>query len=198
MFRARGDEVLMVTARVASLLEGLRVDYAVVGSLATSLHGIPRSTQDADVLAALEERHVPFLLAGLAGDFYADDERVRQGVANRSSFNVIHLGTMFKIDLFVSGDEAFSRSELARRQRVTLELDEERTVEIWFASAEDALLHKLSWYRIGGETSDRQWGDVLGVLRVQGSDLDPEYLDRWSEELGVADLLERARGNSAR
>jgi hypothetical protein len=191
-----GGEALTVTAHVAMLLERLHVPYAVVGSLASSLHGIPRSTQDADVVAALEEGHLPHLLQALATDFYVDDERARQAVATGRSFNVIHLGTMFKVDLFVPREDAFATSELARRERVELELEGGRAVELWFASAEDALLHKLYWYRLGGQGSDRQWGDVVGVLQVQGSSLDSEYLERWAQELAVADLLELARAES--
>jgi hypothetical protein len=191
-----GGEALTVTARVALLLERLHVRYAVVGSLASSLHGIPRSTQDADVVAALEERHLTPLLQGLAGDFYVDDERARQAVATGRSFNVIHLGTMFKVDLFVPRGDTFATSELARRQRVELEVDGGRAVELWFATAEDALLHKLYWYRLGGQGSDRQWGDVVGVLRVQASSLDQDYLNTWARELDIADLLARARQES--
>ncbi|HUP22243.1 MAG TPA: DUF6036 family nucleotidyltransferase [Thermoanaerobaculia bacterium] len=191
-----GGEALTVIARVAALLERLHVPYAVVGSLASSLHGIPRSTQDADVLAAIEERHVAPLVASLARDFYVDEERARQAVADGQSFNVIHLATMFKVDLFVPAEDRFAASELERRERVELELSDQRVVEVWFASAEDALLHKLYWYRLGGESSDRQWSDVLGVMRVQRGSLDLEYLDRWARELEVADLLERARQES--
>ena len=193
-----GGEALTVTAHVAALLERLRVPYAVVGSLASSLHGIPRSTQDADVLAALEEHHVAAFVAALAGDFYVDDERARRAIATGSSFNVIHLATMFKVDLFVPGADRFAASELARRERVDLELADRGVVELWFASAEDALLHKLAWYRLGGEASDRQWHDVLGVLRVRRSALDDDYLGRWARELGVVDLRERAREAAAR
>jgi hypothetical protein len=192
-----GDEALLVTSYVAMLLDRLKVPYAVVGSLASSLHGIPRSTQDADILAALDEGHLSPLLEALTGAFYVDPERVRGAIAAGRAFNVIHLPTMFKIDLFVPASDPFVRSELARRQRVRVALDQERSVELWFASPEDAVLHKLTWYRLGGETSDRQWGDVLGVLRVQGSALDREYLDRWASGLGVSDLLERARRDLA-
>ena len=62
----------------------------------------------------------------------------------------------------------------------------------YFATAEDLILSKLEWFRLGGESSDRQWGDVLGVLRVQGSALDRPYLRRWAKQLGLTDLLDRA------
>lgn len=196
VFESSGDDALTVTARVAGLLERLDVPCAVVGSLASSFHGMPRSTQAADVVAALEAHHVESLVALLAGDFYVDDERARQAVAQHRSFNVIHLATMFKVDLFVPGDGAFARSELARRERVELALGNGRMVELWLASAEDALLHKLYWYRLGGQGSERQRRDVIGVMQVQGSSLDDEYLERWARELAVTDLLELARAES--
>lgn len=187
-----GDEALAVTARVAAALDDLGVSYVVVGSLASSLHGVPRSTQDADVVAALAEQHVDQLVAKLIGEFYVDGERVRGAVSSGRSFNVIHLQTMFKVDVFVPSDR-FSLAELERRERYVLELVDGRTVTLWIASAEDTLLHKLVWYRLGGENSERQWRDVLGVLRVQGPALDSNYLERWSPELEVTELLDRAR-----
>jgi len=110
-------------------------------------------------------------------------------VARRGSFNVIHLATMFKIDLFVLGADGLSREELSRRRRYRV--GDEQT-EVFVASPEDIVLQKLRWYRKGHEISDRQWRDVVEVLRTQGSLLDREYVDRWARELGVDDLLQEA------
>jgi len=183
-----GSEALRVTAEVAKVLDRLGVTYCVGGSLASSLHGVPRSTQDADLAAALEPGHVEPLAAALQKSFYVASERIEDAVRRRSSFNVIHLETLFKVDVFCVGDEPHARLELQRRQRFTVAAD--RVLEV--ASAEDTVLHKLIWYRKGGEVSDRQWGDLMGVLQVQGERLDLDYLRRWAEELKVLDLLERA------
>lgn len=186
-------EALRVCLEVTEVLEDLGVPYLVGGSIASSLHGYPRATQDADLVADLREDHVAPFVAALGGRFYVSEERVRHAVARRSSFNVIHLATMFKVDVFVLGESPLAREEMARRERVVLQ---EGAGELEVASAEDTILQKLHWYRLGRGVSDRQWHDVLSVLQVQGNRLDRAYLTRGAELLGVADLLERASGEA--
>lgn len=168
--------------------ERLGIDYLIGGSLASSFHGRPRSTQDVDLVADLKASHVPPLVAELEDRYYLDADRMMQAIRERSSFNIIYLPTMFKVDVFVLKDEPLASEEMRRRQRI--ELGDE---EVDLATAEDTILQKLLWYRRGGETSQRQWDDLLGVLKVQGNRLDFEYLDTWAEHVEVADLLERAR-----
>lgn len=183
------SDALRVCREVAEILERLGIPCLVGGSLASSLHGIPRSTDDADLVAELREDHVEPLVAALGSRFYVDADHVREAVRRRSSFNVIELETMFKVDLFVLGDDAAAREELARSQRFELA---EGAGEIPVASPEDTVLQKLRWYRLGHEVSDRQWQDALGVLQVQGKRLDRTYLERGAAALRVQDLLERA------
>jgi hypothetical protein len=182
-------EALQVSREVAGALERLGVPYLLGGSLASSLHGIPRSTQDADLVAALEERHVAPLVEALSGAFYVDEERARSAVRRRASFNVIHLATLLKVDLFVLSDDLLARQEMARRQMFEL-TPGGPTVPV--ATAEDTVLQKLRWYRLGGSVSDRQWSDLLGVLKVQRGRLDLGYLRHGASHLEVADLLDRA------
>lgn len=183
------SNALRVCREVAEILESLGIPCLVGGSLASSLHGIPRSTDDADLVAELRENHVEPLVAALGSRFYVDAERARDAVRRRSSFNVIELATMFKVDLFVLGDDPAAREQMVRSQR--FELPEEAG-ELPVASPEDTVLQKLRWYRLGHEISDRQWQDALGVLRVQGKRLDRPYLERGAIALHVQDLLERA------
>ena len=173
---------------VIRAFEDLGIDYLVGGSLASSFHGTPRSTDDVDLVADLRPAHAPLLAARLEGDYYLDLDRIRHAIRMRSSFNVIYLRTMFKIDVFVKQDDPYARQEMRRRQRVDLAGGERIDV----ASAEDSVLQKLVWYRRGGELSDRQWQDVLGVLKVRRKDLEIDYLERWAAELEIEDLLERA------
>lgn len=185
-------EPLQIVAKIARILSDLGVDYVVGGSLASSLFGVPRATQDVDFAADLRLDHVDALTSALAGEFYADAGQIRDAVQRRGSFNVIHLGAPFKADVFIRKESAWSREEMARARIVSIDTPD-GPVDVRFAGPEDTLLHKLVWYRRGHEVSDRQWGDILGVLKVQGDALDHSYLDHWAPLLDVMDLLARAR-----
>ena len=141
------------------------------------------------IVAALTIKDVTQLVHGLDDEFYADADMIRTAVVNRSSFNLIHRTTMFKVDIFVVGDRQFDRRQLERRRLQVLDPPDGKA---FIASAEDVILAKLDWYRQGGEVSERQWDDVQGILDVQGARLDVAYLRRWAADLGVADLLDRA------
>ncbi len=183
-------DLLRVTMLVTAVLDRLGIPYLAGGSLASSLHGIPRATQDVDLVADLGPEQVEPLVAALRGDFYVDDRMIRDAISRSSSFNVIHLATMLKVDVFVPGPEPHAVEEMRRRQRVLV--NEGPTQELSVASAEDVVLHKLHWFQLGERVSERQWRDVLGVLKVQGARLDLAYLRRWATCLGVAELLDEA------
>jgi hypothetical protein len=181
-------EGLRVALRVIEIFEALGIEYHLGGSYASSVHGVPRQTQDVDLVAKLAPEQIEPLVAALGGDFYADAESARRALEQRSSFNVLHLASGVKVDIFCLGDSAFDRSEFERARPTRLYGDE--AVRIRVKTAEDIVLRKLQWYRMGGETSDRQWSDVLGCLGAGARDID--YLRHWAKDLGVADLLERA------
>ena len=187
-------EPIRVTLLVVEALNGLNIPYFVGGSLATAVHGVARATMDVDLIADVRAEHVQPLVRALGSDFYADAEMIRDAVRGRSSFNVIHKPTMFKVDVFIPKGRPFDRSQFARR--VSYSLTESGTDEIYIASPEDNILAKLHWYRLGGEVSDRQWRDVLNVIRIQDARLDRPYLWSWASELGVADLLKEALNQS--
>lgn len=184
------DEALKVILEVARILEDLRVPYAVGGSLASSLHGIPRSTQDGDLVADLRGEHVPPFVAAATPSFYLSPERAHQAIQRRSSFNLIHLKTMIKVDVFVLKADPFSLQEMARRQALSVPGEPGTTLHV--ASAEDTVLQKLLWYRKGNRVSDQQWNDILGVLKVQGARLDFAYLREWAGHIEVDSLLRQA------
>ena len=110
-------------------------------------------------------------------------------IQRHASFNIIHRETMFKVDVFIPSPRPFLQSQLARAQRQTFTL--KAKVSAKFASPEDTILSKLEWYRLGGEVSDRQWRDILGVMKTRSEQLDIAYMRKWAKELKVGDLLER-------
>lgn len=168
----------------------LGVPYYIGGSVASSRLGIPRSTLDVDLVAELRTDQVAPFIQRLGPDYYVSEDAVREAIARRSSFNAIHQPTMIKVDVFLRKSRPYD-AEAQHRSTSAPDAEEPGRALSW-ASPEDIVLAKLEWYRLGGETSDRQWGDVLGVLKVQASALDLSYLQRWAGELGVADLLLRA------
>jgi hypothetical protein len=181
-------DVIDALSHVARVLDDLRVPYAVVGSVASSLFGLSRATADADLLADLQSAHVAPFSAALKDDFYVDEEMIRKALRNRRSFNVIHTGTFFKVDVYFPADD-FGRRQLARRRPETLV--DGSGQKIYLATPEDIMLSKLRWYRRGGGVSERQLSDVAGILKVQGTRLDLDYLREWADRLDVRELLEQ-------
>jgi hypothetical protein len=131
----------------------------------------------------------------LQDEFYIDEEMIVDSIQHNSSFNIIHRETMFKVDVFIPRPRPFLQSQLARAQKQTFTFDTE--VSAKFASPEDTILSKLEWYRMGGEVSERQWRDILGILKTRAGELDLAYLKKWAQELNVSDLLERVLKESA-
>lgn len=181
------DESVTVTLRIAAEMERLGIDYFVGGSVASSVHGRPRTTDDIDVVAAIAGPHVDAFAHALGDDFFVDTDMIRDAIRRRGSFNIIHLATMLKVDVFVLGTEDFALEEMRRRAAVPL-----RGASVWFSSPEDIVLEKLDWFQKGQGISERQWRDVVGVLAVQGPRLDLGYLRSWAARRGLLDLLERA------
>jgi len=187
-------EPIAVTLLVVEALEALDVPYFIGDSLASAVYGVVRATMDVDLVADLHMDHVNPFVSMLGDAFYVDADVMCDAIRHRSSFNMIHLESMFKLDVFIRRARSFDKTQFDRRVPHSL-VDEPRRL-VYFASVEDTVLAKLEWSRFGGEVSDRQWGDVQNVLKVQGEVLDLQYLHRWATELGVPDLLERALGES--
>lgn len=184
------SDVVAVTLRVVHLLEELGVRYVIGGSLASSVHGTMRSTGDVDFVVDLRPEHVQPFVRALADEFYLSENRVTQAVEAGGSFNLIALEEVFKVDFFVAKDKPFESAQLSRGQALRVSRNAEERVNV--STPEDVVVAKLMWYRKGGEVSDRQWEDVLGVLRVKAGTLDEAYLMRMAEEVGVIHLLRQA------
>jgi hypothetical protein len=179
-----------VLAQVAKVLEQQQITYVLVGSFASSIHGMYRSTADIDIVADIKSAQVIPLLSALQGSFYVDEQAVREAIDRQQSFNAIHFDSVFKIDIFIPKSDEFSRKQIERRQLRKLAPDLEQM--IYVATAEDTILAKLRCYDSGGRVSNNQWNDVVGIIGASSTSLELDYLHPWAERLGLAELLGKA------
>src|ERR1041385_2529618 len=179
-----------VLAALTTIVENIGIRYVLVGSFASSIHGIYRATADIDVLTVLNIEQIHPLFESLKNTFYVDEHTMRNAVARGGSFNAIHFESVFKVDVFVSKGDEFALSQLDRRELRKISPDHSETVYV--ATVEDTVLAKLRWYRAGQETSNTQWKDVIGMLATTRNSLDLPYLHAWSDKLGLTDLLQKA------
>jgi len=184
------SEPIQVTLKVVTTFDRLGIAYLIGGSLASAVYGMVRATMDADLVADIKPAQVSLLVASLEGEFYIDAEMILDAIQRASSFNLIHLETMFKVDVFILKQRPFDLNQMQRR--ISQSVGDAPDEQAYFSTAEDIILAKLEWFRAGGETSERQWRDISGVLDLQGDRLDFEYLQKWAAKLGIQDLLKKA------
>jgi len=180
---------------IGELLERLGIPYQVGGSVASSFHGIYRTSEDIDVVIDPNREQLEALARELESEFYVSRAAIDEAFSHRSTFNAIHEQTLFKVDFFLKGPTPFDAEEL--RRSIRNEVGDSPGHSVLLKSQEDTILRKLDWFRRGGGVSDRQWNDVVSVLAASRDSLDEAYLDRWAAELHVEDLLTRARGEAA-
>ena len=188
-------EPLQVLQKVVFALKELEISCMLVGSFASSSHGFPRLTQDADLIVQLNRSQIDGFIEAFSRDFYIDRGLIELALTSQTSFNIIHFQSSFKVDFFVLGRSSYSEEEFSRR--VLKQIDPATDFIAYVQTAEDALLSKLQWYRQGGEVSENQWRDVIGILKVQEGRLDFAYIQKWAKELDISDLLLRARQQAA-
>jgi hypothetical protein len=184
-----------VLSLVVSILDQQGITYVLVGSLASSIHGMYRSTADIDILADVKSAQVIPLLNALQTDFYIDESAVREAIDRKQSFNAIHFESVFKVDIFIPKSDDFSKQQIERRELKKLSPDLEQM--IYVATAEDTILAKLRWFNSGGRIANAQWRDVVGILAASSKKLDLDYLRDWAVNLGISDLLEKAISETA-
>jgi hypothetical protein len=180
---------------VITALDSLGIAYALGGSLASSIYGLTRLTADADITVEPFPGKEEQLANCFGPQYYVSVDAIQRAIRDRSSFNIINTYVGFKVDVFIKKERPYEESLM--RRRVSFHSPDLPDRPIKLVSPEDVLLLKLEWYRKGGEVSERQWLDVLGVLRTQAERLDMAYLDYWASDLGVSDLLELARAEAA-
>ncbi|MCP4351383.1 MAG: hypothetical protein GY795_38445 [Desulfobacterales bacterium] len=184
------SEIVSAIRPVTEVFKKLGVMYCIGGSVASSAFGKARATLDVDMVSDLKVHHVQPLVKMLEDTYYIDNNMIFDAIRHRSSFNLIHLQTMLKIDIFIIKSNSYDQEAFQRRRKDTLD-GESQSPEFYLVSPEDIILNKLDWYRIGGSVSERQWNDVLGVLKVQRNSLDEKYLRHWASELKLDDLLDQ-------
>ncbi len=188
------DDLVAALAPVVAAFRDLEIHHYVGGSVASSFHGATRSTMDVDVICELNEDQISRVVKFFDRDFYISEPAVRDAVARKSCFNIIHLPTSFKIDIFVSRDRTFEKEAMRRANSQIL--GEKGGVSVPIATAEDSIISKLELYRLTNESSERQWDDVTRLLALLGDQADHAYLDEAAKSIGVSDLLERLRQQS--
>jgi hypothetical protein len=187
------ETALKVLSRTVETLDKLDIPYVIGGSFASSFHGLPRATNDVDIVALIKEQQIQLLVAEYENDFHIDEEMVKRALRQTSSFNLIHFDTSFKVDVFIAKSD-FQKQEIERRQ--LKKLGSESNYCFYFSTPEDIVLAKLDWYRKGNCLAAQQWSDISNVIRIQGERLDIEYLRYWASELQLGDLLEQALKDS--
>jgi hypothetical protein len=189
-----GNPIVRAVGELLSILDELGIRYYAGGSVASSIHGVPRYTRDIDLVADLKPEQTDLLASKLNKGFYADAGQMREAIQYGRAFNAIHFDTGFKIDIFPLEKDSFHAGELARSEKRVWEVDPTGGVELQVSSAEDTVLEKLAWYKRGGQISGQQWSDVLGIAITR--QLDRDYMREWAPRLGVSDLLERLFGEA--
>ena len=187
----KSPDILDAIRPVVKAFERLGILYYIGGSIASSAYGVARATMDVDMVSELMKEHAHPLAEMLSSEYYIDEDMILDAVKRKSSFNIIHLETMFKIDIFLKKSSLYDEEVFKRKRRENLD-EESGDAEFFVSSGEDIILNKLGWFRMGGEVAERQWNDILGVIKVQSKLLDKKYLYQWARELGVEDLLEKA------
>jgi hypothetical protein len=184
------NDALDVALLVGGAIDTVGGEYFVGGSVASSLQGEPRATNDIDMVVAMRGFRVRAFAEQLGSDFEVDEQMLREALARGGSANIFYLPLVTKVDIFGLGASPYDEVEFHRRRRVRVR---ESGEELWVKSPEDTILRKLLWYRQGGEVSSKQWRDVTEVLRIRGPQLDVVHLDAWASKLGLTALLARAR-----
>ena len=168
-----------VFRKVQRALETAGVPYMLTGSYASSIHGEPRASKDIDIVIAPTREQLIRLMRLFPPDkFGAQEEAALEAMAYNGMFNVIDYETGWRIDFIFRKNRPFSIQEFSRRHAVDLS-----GLRLFVASPEDVLIAKLEWAKMG--ESQRQIEDAAGILRIQGKQLDRDYVENWVRALGL-------------
>lgn len=187
----KNPDILSALQPVVNVLEKLSIPYYIGGSIASSVYGTARATMDIDIVANVKLNHIDLLIQELGKSYYIDGDMIKNAIEDSSSFNLIHLETSIKIDVFVFKNIPYQQSAFERKVKDNFEGDDTKA-EFYFSSPGDIIISELQLYELGGKVSERQWLDVVGVIKVQTDSLDKNYLQNWTKKLGIHELLKNA------
>jgi hypothetical protein len=167
---------------VIEVFERLQIRYLVTGSVAAMAYGEPRLTNDIDIVAGVENRHVPGLIAAFPREeFYVSEGMILEAIDHRGQFNIIHPASGLKVDVIICGNTPFDLSRFKRARRIR----PAETYEANFAAPEDVIIKKMEYYRSGG--SEKHLRDIAGILKISGEEIDRGYITEWSARLGLSE-----------
>lgn len=175
-----GDQAQLLKVITAQLKKN-RVPYMITGAWSAIYYGRPRASHDIDFVVELGRQDLAKVLSifsPLSDDFFIQKEAIKEAVLEKSMFNVIHLPTTLKLDFWILTDEPFDKSRFRRKRKVKI-LDQPMVM----ASAEDTILQKLRWYKMG--KIEKHLVDAAFVYQIQKKNLDMGYLADWVRKLGL-------------
>ncbi len=168
---------------IVGTLENLHIPYLVTGSVAAMVCGEPRLTNDIDIVAAVEEKHIPGLLAAFPPEkFYISEDMIRDAIRRKGQFNIIHPASGLKVDIIIKVDNPFNTSRFTRLKRIY----PSESFQANFAAPEDVIIKKMEYYREGG--SEKHLRDITGILKVSRDEIDYGYISEWAERLCLAEI----------
>jgi len=176
-------ELKDLLGRIINAFDKLEIPYFITGSLASMLYGEPRFTNDADIVADINEHHVAGFVALFPSDeFYVDEMMIRNAIIHKHQFNIIHPATGLKIDVYIDKRDSFDKSRFDRRKKLPLTKD----VIAYIASPEDVIIMKMIFYKEGG--SEKHLRDIIGMLKISPEAIDKNYIVTWAKILHVTDI----------
>ena len=187
----KSPDIITALKPVVEIFDELSIPYYIGGSIASSIYGIARATMDIDMIADIKINHIPYIKKNLETQYYIDEDMIIEAIDKKSSFNLIHLETAIKVDVFILENDPYQKKAIQRKTKDTLNIDDIKT-EFYFSSPEDIIINKLLWYELGEQVSEHHWLDILGVIKVQGKSLDKKYLKYWTEKLNLLELIKKA------
>ena len=179
------QDSVQLAVKLHPIFEGLGISYYITGGVAAISYGEPRTTQDLDLVMAISPLDIDRLNDALcqAGFYVPGVDDVKSG--RMKILQITDIESISRADLMVAGSDEFELLKFSRRRAIEFE-----DTALYFASPEDVILNKLRWRLRSG--SEKQWRDILGILKVQGELLDFDYLWQWAETFGLANDLDRA------